>query len=105
MIRRPTRSTQSRSSAASEVYKRQAKTDGALCNSVSWKNEEEFATCGAKHIKFWNVGRTMQGKNGSLGNQPFSAMLCSTFADSQFCLLYTSPSPRDVEESRMPSSA
>ena len=25
--------------------------------------------------------------------------------DSYFCLLYTSPSPRDVEESRMPSSA
>ena len=24
---------------------------------------------------------------------------------SVFCLLYTSPSPRDVEESRMPSSA
>ena len=24
---------------------------------------------------------------------------------AQFCLLYTSPSPRDVEESRMPSSA
>ena len=24
---------------------------------------------------------------------------------STFCLLYTSPSPRDVEESRMPSSA
>ena len=26
-------------------------------------------------------------------------------AESTFCLLYTSPSPRDVEESRMPSSA
>ena len=26
-------------------------------------------------------------------------------ADAQLCLLYTSPSPRDVEESRMPSSA
>ena len=26
-------------------------------------------------------------------------------AQSYFCLLYTSPSPRDVEESRMPSSA
>ena len=25
--------------------------------------------------------------------------------NSQLCLLYTSPSPRDVEESRMPSSA
>ena len=24
---------------------------------------------------------------------------------NKFCLLYTSPSPRDVEESRMPSSA
>ena len=27
------------------------------------------------------------------------------FANSEACLLYTSPSPRDVEESRMPSSA
>ena len=26
-------------------------------------------------------------------------------AEPQACLLYTSPSPRDVEESRMPSSA
>ena len=25
--------------------------------------------------------------------------------DNKICLLYTSPSPRDVEESRMPSSA
>ena len=27
------------------------------------------------------------------------------FGDNEICLLYTSPSPRDVEESRMPSSA
>ena len=27
------------------------------------------------------------------------------FAQYDVCLLYTSPSPRDVEESRMPSSA
>ena len=27
------------------------------------------------------------------------------FATGDVCLLYTSPSPRDVEESRMPSSA
>ena len=27
------------------------------------------------------------------------------YALVRFCLLYTSPSPRDVEESRMPSSA
>ena len=28
-----------------------------------------------------------------------------TFKLTEVCLLYTSPSPRDVEESRMPSSA
>ena len=28
-----------------------------------------------------------------------------SFFDLRTCLLYTSPSPRDVEESRMPSSA
>ena len=28
-----------------------------------------------------------------------------TYARNTSCLLYTSPSPRDVEESRMPSSA
>ena len=28
-----------------------------------------------------------------------------TTTEGQTCLLYTSPSPRDVEESRMPSSA
>ena len=27
------------------------------------------------------------------------------FGNPEACLLYTSPSPRDVEESRMPSSA
>ena len=29
----------------------------------------------------------------------------ATIFDASACLLYTSPSPRDVEESRMPSSA
>ena len=35
---------------------------------------------------------------------PFSRFACGD-AIAWFCLLYTSPSPRDVEESRMPSSA
>ena len=33
------------------------------------------------------------------GNEP------EVISNSEGCLLYTSPSPRDVEESRMPSSA
>ena len=31
--------------------------------------------------------------------------ISNSMADIEVCLLYTSPSPRDVEESRMPSSA
>ena len=34
-----------------------------------------------------------------------SAYLVSKGRPDWLCLLYTSPSPRDVEESRMPSSA
>ena len=33
------------------------------------------------------------------------ASALARFLESGGCLLYTSPSPRDVEESRMPSSA
>ena len=34
-----------------------------------------------------------------------AALAVATTNGVQACLLYTSPSPRDVEESRMPSSA
>ena len=34
-----------------------------------------------------------------------NGLLLDETADYTSCLLYTSPSPRDVEESRMPSSA
>ena len=34
-----------------------------------------------------------------------NSVLTYTFGEANGCLLYTSPSPRDVEESRMPSSA
>ena len=36
---------------------------------------------------------------------PTGQSLTYTQPNPQSCLLYTSPSPRDVEESRMPSSA
>ena len=47
-------------------------------------------------------------KNGAVGNVEITEVrLFEGGADvdpSQICLLYTSPSPRDVEEYRMPSS-
>ena len=38
-------------------------------------------------------------------NQAGNDALAAFAEDDDPCLLYTSPSPRDVEESRMPSSA
>ena len=46
----------------------------------------------------------LQGKNG----EKITEVLSPTFNllyEYNFCLLYTSPSPRDVSRSRMPSSA
>ena len=51
--------------------------------------------------KFWQldgVWLTSVGYSGGELEDPSYEIVCS-------CLLYTSPSPRDVEESRMPSSA
>ena len=42
---------------------------------------------------------------GQLGRIPADAFQEFKPAQLEACLLYTSPSPRDVEESRMPSSA
>ena len=46
------------------------------------------------------VPRTLVSRDNILGEDP-----ASKFDDAYFCLLYTSPSPRDRTRSRMPSSA
>ena len=66
----------------------------------------------------WSNGETAEGEARDLtrGRDAVRFFLISRKADTEFvfdvdialtqgCLLYTSPSPRDVEESRMPSSA
>ena len=78
MIRRPPRSTLDRSSAASDVYKRQVKEE-VIEEPVVEETpvEGEVAAEGAEGAE----------------------------ASATTCLLYTSPSPRDRTRSRMPSSA
>ena len=52
-------------------------------------------------------GASRSGNGNDMGSA-FASGICHSFtADGRCisCLLYTSPSPRDVEESRMPSSA
>ena len=78
MIRRPPRSTLDRSSAASDVYKRQAQVVLAEGDGAAGGLFVEIVT-----------GRDGQGIAG----------------EDHDCLLYTSPSPRDRTRSRMPSSA
>jgi len=49
--------------------------------------------------------RRGQGGSSSGSWDPFGWLNFTTGGRLRPCLLYTSPSPRDVEESRMPSSA
>ena len=53
------------------------------------------------------IGRAMGGLNGGMGLAIIlvGVLLGASTGIVGACLLYTSPSPRDVEESRMPSSA
>ena len=78
IIRRPPRSTQSRSSAASDVYKRQILEVDAVMQNL----------------------KEVVEKNGGHASFPIDRLLIVNG-----CLLYTSPSPRDRTRSRMPSSA
>ena len=50
------------------------------------------------------IGREPHGNYNRIMLSPVLAGE-KAFEDIVICLLYTSPSPRDVEESRMPSSA
>ena len=50
----------------------------------------------------WDVDTLRKGLRHA---SPLLFLLADTRALMPTCLLYTSPSPRDVEESRMPSSA
>ena len=79
MIRRPPRSTLDRSSAASDVYKRQVvdRLDVVLGPERCGGGGDEAADGVEEAGDFQGV----------------------------VCLLYTSPSPRDRTRSRMPSSA
>ena len=68
------------------------------------------ASCVTKHWRSYEVlmfGRVLGGIATSLLFSVFDSWLVAEHAsqESKTCLLYTSPSPRDKRQSRMPSSA
>ena len=76
----------------------------ALCSflNVDWKSKDE--STGLPSLSKESINETVL----SVPNVVEQNHLGNFFADLDrliTCLLYTSPSPRDVEESRMPSSA
>ena len=123
MIRRPPRSTLDRSSAASDVYKRQRKD---RLNTIAEEIINEFGvkvqTLELDVRNFEEVKNKFDQLNSEwkqvdlLVNNAGLAKGLDKFyegklsdwnemIDTNICLLYTSPSPRDRTRSRMPSSA
>ena len=113
MIRRPPRSTQSRSSAASDVYKRQVMGERGRLRRFAplLVHASIFLILLASALAFTGFKGTMEIPEGTDldvvtlydGNHrhlPFS-IRCDRFGIEYYesgmpsCLLYTSPSPRD----------
>ena len=74
--------------AAGERYQQEAE-------AYSWHAEDHMGT--------WNLSSTQNLYEESVGESVATRVASGICLND--CLLYTSPSPRDVEESRMPSSA
>ena len=126
MIRRPPRSTQSRSSAASDVYKRQLfiyhEESKNMDNELKIAFNKQYtlmekrlaniittpgmilalgmAICMVIMQPSWLSEKWLQIKISFVLGLVIYHSYCY-----KICLLYTSPSPRDRTRSRMPSSA
>ena len=105
MIPRPPRSTLDRSSAASDVYKRQVvfgdSKEGVFGVRVPTSMDVE-----QKVNKSAEPGHIINSEgltDAAAWGKPASWV--DYFGKVAGCLLYTSPSPRDRTRSRMPSSA
>ena len=73
--------------------------------SIGWGIASKLAEHGAE-LAFTFQGEALQKRVIPLAESVGSNLVlpCDVTDEASVCLLYTSPSPRDVEESRMPSS-
>ena len=74
-----------------------------ITNSLTRK-KELFKPINPEQITMYACGPTVYD-NPHVGNARTLVVFDALFRVLKFCLLYTSPSPRDLSTSRMPSSA
>eukprot|EP00831_Metopus_contortus_P061263 TRINITY_DN53105_c0_g1_i1.p4 TRINITY_DN53105_c0_g1~~TRINITY_DN53105_c0_g1_i1.p4 ORF type:complete len:109 (+),score=20.82 TRINITY_DN53105_c0_g1_i1:119-445(+) len=108
MRRRPPRSTQGVSSAASDVYKRQAQyRPGHRRQTQARQPRQPVAAFTYGSVRFPGT-RSAAVFRVRIRRRTFFVHphpRAGRHAHAKNCLLYTSPSPRDLSTSRMPSSA
>ena len=83
------------------AFKGISSTAKALDGKIGW--DEAATDVAGAYIKGAVVDTASTAVIGSVGSAVTSTAVGSALAGS--CLLYTSPSPRDLSTSRMPSSA
>ena len=103
MVRRPTRSSLDRSSAASDVYKRQ----DVLIPTILPGGNSGYPYRNLLPVLSPAMAKSVEIEPGAILNANGYNITVSGYGDTWVnnCLLYTSPSPRDRTRSRMPSSA
>ena len=72
-------------------------------NPLTAEQQKAIANSIREHIKSWP--EEIRDDRGDLGNATTKLLAHIRHYVSYACLLYTSPSPRDRQKSRMPSSA
>ena len=88
---------------------------GAISKTINMPNSATVEECGEAYMLSWRLGLKANAlyRDGSKLSQPLSSGLIDDIEDDEEaaealdtpCLLYTSPSPRDKRQCRMPSSA
>ena len=72
--------------------------------SIAWGISQKLSEAGAE-LAFTYLGDALKKRVVPLAEKLNSKVTFSCDVEKKDCLLYTSPSPRDKRQSRMPSSA
>ena len=79
--------------------------DDWTCEFMVYKNGSEYNTHSQTQVTLMAIGDATVSTGGLWLYYDLSSGKLELVVTNNTCLLYTSPSPRDAHESRMPSSA